>query len=330
MSMQCAVSIDVDSLACYYRIHGLGAPPAQLRDVLIQRAVPRAHALFAEFGVPVTWFVVGEDVDVERAPHDPGIVSNAAVLRALAEAGAEIGNHSYSHWYDFARRSAGDQFEEIARAHRAIMAATGQAPRGFRAPGYDIAPATIAALARQGYRYDSSVFGSVPYYVAKAAVMGMLALRGTASGAVLTNPRALGAPRLPYPMTPDRPWHGPHTGHAVPSAALAVWELPISITPWARLPAIGTSLLLAPAPIRRYLLAQMLRLPFFNFELHAIDFADATVDELPTALVARQPDLRLPFAVKAERLRGIVKSLMGRATFTRCVDIADQYAGGFT
>ena len=48
-------------------------------------------------------------------------------------------------------------------------------------------------------------------------------------------------------------------------------ELPIAVTPVARLPVIGTSLVLAPAWLRRRLVAAALRAPFFNLELHGID-----------------------------------------------------------
>src|SRR4051812_6219410 len=62
-SKPCAVSIDLDSIACYYRIHGLGVAPVELEHVILERALPRAAALFAARGLHVTWFVVGRDAD---------------------------------------------------------------------------------------------------------------------------------------------------------------------------------------------------------------------------------------------------------------------------
>src|SRR5262249_34681624 len=38
----CAVSVDLDGIACYYRIHGLGLPPPELEHVILERALPRA------------------------------------------------------------------------------------------------------------------------------------------------------------------------------------------------------------------------------------------------------------------------------------------------
>ena len=40
--MKCAVSIDLDAIGCYYRIHGLGEAPAELAHVIFERALPRA------------------------------------------------------------------------------------------------------------------------------------------------------------------------------------------------------------------------------------------------------------------------------------------------
>ena len=65
-----------------------------------------------------------------------------------------------------------------------------------------------------------------------------------------------------------------------------------------RLPVIGTALITAPEWLRRRLVAGALRAPFFNLELHGIDLCDADADEIPAALVARQPDLRRPLAHK--------------------------------
>ena len=48
---------------------------------------------------------------------------------------------------------------------------------------------------------------------------------------------------------------------------------------------------------------------FFNFELHGIDFCDASDDEIAPELVARQPDLRLPWSQKADRLDAMLTQI---------------------
>jgi hypothetical protein len=234
-------------------------------------------------------------------------------LRALAERGDELGNHSYSHPYELARLSAAEAAAELDACDRVLRAITGTAPRGFRAPGYDLSPAMLDHLARRGYRYDSSLFPAPGYYLAKAAVMAFLALTRRPSGAVMTNPRALTAPPAPYRPAMTAPWR---RGQA------PVVELPVAVTPFLRLPAIGTSLLLAPAPLRRALARAMSRRKFWNLELHGIDFADADHDGIPGELVDRQPDLRVPIGDKVSRLEQLLDQLAPDWSFATLADVA--------
>ncbi len=298
MKPPCAVSIDLDGVGCYYRIHGLGAHPPELEHVILERALPRAVKLFADRGMNVTWFVVGRDADADASlPDRAARTANAARLKALHDHGDELGNHSYSHHYDLARLSAEVVESEIAGGDRVLRAISGRPTRGFRAPGYDVSPAMLDALATRGYRYDSSVFPAPGYYAAKAVVMAGLAMLRRPSGAVMTNPRLLAAPSEPYRPAMGAPWK---RGQA------PLVELPIAVTPWARIPAIGTSLIVAPERLRKHVVAAMTGRSFFNFELHGIDFADAEKDGIPGELVAHQPDLRLPIAEKLARLGAIL------------------------
>lgn len=304
MKPPCAVSIDLDGLACYYRIHGLGASPPELEHVILERALPRAAKLFADKGLHVTWFVVGRDADADAAlPDRSARAANATRLRELHARGDELGNHSYSHPYELARLTPEVIDAEIAEGDRVLRAITGVPVRGFRAPGYDVSPAMLDALATRGYRYDSSVFPAPGYYAAKAAVMAALAVLRRPSGAVMTNPRLLASPSEPYRPAMTAPWR---RGQA------PLVELPIAVTPWTRIPAIGTSLLSFPERIRRHVVASMDRRSFFNFELHGIDFADAEKDGIPGELVTRQHDLRIPVADKLSRLGAILDDLRER------------------
>lgn len=321
---RCAVSIDLDGIPCYYRIHGLGAPPADLEHVILERALPRAANLFAARGIHVTWFVVGRDADADAVlPDRPQRLANAQRLGKLAEHGDELGNHSYSHPYELARLSPDAVDAEVAgcdRVLRSILASGGaarshadRAPRGFRAPGYDVSPSMLEALAKRGYRYDSSIFPAPGYYVAKAAVMAVLSMARRPSGAVMTNPRALVAPTDPYRPSMTAPWR---RGQA------PIVELPIAVTPRTRLPAIGTSLVVAPAVVRDRIVRAMAARRFFNFELHGIDFADAEKDGIPGELVARQPDLRVPIDEKLARLGAILDTIGKTHAFATLAEVA--------
>ena len=280
--------------------------------MILTRALPRAAKLFASRGVAVTWFVVGRDADAE-VDDKVARARNAALLGELAERGDELGNHSYSHPYELARLGRDAVEREIGECDRVLRAITKTAPRGFRAPGYDLSPVMLDALARRSYRYDSSIFPAPGYYAAKATVMAGLALARRPSGAVLTDPRALLAPADAYRPAMTAPWR---RGQA------PVVELPVAVTPWTRLPAIGTSLIVAPAPIRRRLVAAMAGREICNFELHGIDFADADKDGIPGELVARQPDLRLPIAEKLARLEALLDDIAQTWQFATLAEIA--------
>lgn len=323
---RCAISIDLDDLACYYRIHGLGEPPPELALVILENAVPRAAELLARHGAVATWFVVGSDVDDDvryEGPEeesaaradDRDVTTAREILKALHRGGHELGNHSYSHPYELARLPEEDVAREISECDRVLRRLTGAPIAGFRAPGYDLSASALHVLEQRGYRYDSSIFPAPGYYLAKAAVMAGLAAAGRPSGAVLTNPRALIAPRVPYRPRPEAPWR---------RGASSLVELPIAVSPWLRVPVIGTSLLLAPRMLRNCLLSSIADEPVFNFELHGIDFADAEEDGIPGELVDRQPDLRLSAAEKLERLDGILTRLARTFQLTTLAALAED------
>ncbi len=306
----CSVSVDLDPLACYYGIHGLGAPAAALRDVVLRRGLPRFAELFARRGLRATLFVVGADLAAGGAGR--------AMLRELAEAGHELANHSTTHPYDMARLGRDRVDEEVGRAHDLIAEAAGAAPVGFRAPGYDLSPTMMDALLARGYRYDSSLFPAPLYWGAKAAVMAAMALAGRTSGAVVTNPLALLAPVEPYRPSASAPWR---RGQA------ALVELPVSVTPWLHLPAFGSGplgLLTAPTPVRARLLESMRSRRFFNFELHGLDLLDADDDGIPAELVARQPDLRAPLLQKKRALEATLDRLALDFEFAPLRDYANE------
>lgn len=309
--MRCAVSIDLDAIACYYKIHGLGRPPAELEHAVLERALPRAAALFARHKIHVTWFAVGQNLDPE---HGAANAANGQRLKALVAAGDELGNHSYSHPYELARLSPAEIDHQITACDRVLvpLLASGRV-HGFRAPGYDVSSVMLDVLARLGYRYDSSVFPSPGYYVAKAAVMSALAALRRPSGAVMTDPRLLAAPADPYRPSMTSPWR---RGQA------PLVELPIATTPWLRVHAIGTSLLVAPAWLRDRIVEAMAKREFWNLELHGIDFADAEQDGIPGELVDRQPDLRLSIDDKLERMDRLLDVVASRWNVQTLSEIA--------
>ncbi|HEX2657521.1 MAG TPA: polysaccharide deacetylase family protein [Polyangia bacterium] len=281
-----SVSVDLDGLDCYWRIHALpDRPPEEVRHVILRRCLPRFGELFAQAGIKATFFVVGRDL-----LDDP---EGRARLAELAADGHELANHSFTHPYDLVRHAPDAIATEIDRAHDAIGACAGHGPVGFRAPGYTISGDVIDLLCARGYRYDSSAFPAPPYYAAKALVMAAMRLAQRPSGAHLGDVRVLGAPTMPYHPAAGAPYR---------RGDRPIVELPMAVTPLLRLHVIGTSVVTFPEWLRRRMVAAAARRPFFNLELHGIDLADAAGDGFPSALVARQPDLRRTLVAKRQAL----------------------------
>lgn len=279
-----SVSVDLDEIEHYRAIHGLAGGNA---SAVFARAVARLVDWARQRRVALTWFVVGRDAEESV---------NVGTLSRLASAGDELGCHSYSHFYDLTRRSAGEMRSEIEQGVTALRQATGVLPTGFRAPGYVVNDTLLSLLQEQGLAYDSSVFPCPSYYLAKAAALAKMSLQRKQSRAILGAPDALRAPTRPYRV--GRPYWYRGTG---------IQEIPIQVTRKARLPFIGTALTLA-GPLGARLLARgVLGEPFVNLELHGIDALDAS-DGLQE-LARFQPDLRIPWSKKLDAIDAAVTLL---------------------
>lgn len=284
----CAVSVDLDEIPNYFRIHGLdvagaGAAATAVYDV----AIDRLERFAIELGVPLTLFAIGADLARPEA---------AARLRRAREAGFEIANHSLDHLYDLTRRERHEVVAQIEGGADAIARATGARPVGFRAPGYTMTDEVMDVLAELGVVYDSSVFPCPAYWAAKTAAIGMIAARGRRSHSVVDTPLVLAAPTRPYRV--GRPYWRRGDG---------VLELPVQVTRGARLPFFGTSITFAGPDRARWLARMCAGEPLVNLELHGIDVLDAT-DGLE-ALAPYQPDVRIPLAQKLAALGAVVETL---------------------
>jgi hypothetical protein len=281
----CSVSIDLDEIGCYAAIHGLtsAADSHAVYDLALSRIASFASGL----DLPLTLFVVGRDLERPR---------NVEVLRQLVAAGHEIGNHSLDHLYDLTLREEAAQSRQIEVANQRLTAELGVRPSGFRAPGYTVTDELLAAVAACGMSYDSSVFPCPPYYAAKAARLLSMKVSGQSSRAILDTPRVLRAPVTPYRI--GRPYWTPGTG---------LLELPIQVAGPLRMPFIGTTLSMLGPSGARLLTRSVLGAPLVNLELHGIDFLEAR--DVPAALVAVQPDLRVSLTRKLDTLTAVLELL---------------------
>lgn len=303
------VSIDLDGLGHYAAIHGLG-PEVLGRggaDAVARIAPERFCELLGEIGACGTLFAVGDDLlrrrrsakasDSEEGPMTA--LAGAAPLARASAMGHEIGNHTLHHRYDLTALPLEKIAREVHGGAKAIAAVIGKRPVGFRAPGYALSAALLSVVHDAGHSYDSSAFPAVPYYLAKAGIMGALWLRGRSSTALLDRPRVLGAPVLPYRPAESEPYARGHS---------PLWEIPISTVPRSRIPFIGTAVVSLPVPALAVLYRAVRRRSSLNLELHGVDLLDAS-DGFGSRLAQAQGDLRIPVSRKLDRLRRLLRRI---------------------
>ena len=272
----CSVSVDVDGIDHYYGIHGLAAPDTGIAGLAHGLAVERLIAWARDVEIPLTWFVIGRDVSNSNF---------VALLKSAVEQGDEIGNHSLDHRYDLTRLSVPQQTNQVLGAQDCLERAFAVRPLGFRAPGYTVSDELLDIIERAGLSYDSSVFPCPGYYTAKALVLLGQRIIGRRSMSILDSPRVLSAPVMPY-----------RRGRPYTRRGGGIVEIPIQVTPWARMPFIGTSLTSMGEAGARWLAQSLVGTRLVNLELHAIDFL--TADDGLQSLARQQPDLRLPLTRK--------------------------------
>lgn len=142
-----SLSLDLDNQWSYLQTKGdasWSSYPSYLPFV-----VPRILELFGSRGHRITFFVVGKDATIEQ---------NVQPIRAIAEGGHEIANHSFRHQPWLHLYSKEELNDELEKAEAAISGITGVRPFGFRGPGYSYSIGTLEVLRDRGYEYDCSSF----------------------------------------------------------------------------------------------------------------------------------------------------------------------------
>ncbi len=147
--MRNALSVDVEDwfhVGAFERVikpgdwSGLECRVERNTDILLE--------MFAASAIKATFFTLGWVA--ERYP---------ALMRRIADAGHELGNHGSNH--DRVFTLTPEQFrDDIERARKTIEDASGAKVNGYRAPSFSIdkrTPWAHEVLAEQGYVYSSSV-----------------------------------------------------------------------------------------------------------------------------------------------------------------------------
>lgn len=153
--MIASLSLDLDNKWSYMKTHGDAG--WESFPTYLDVVVPRALKFLRERNLSITFFIVGQDADLEK---------NHEAIRQISEDGHEIGNHSYRHEPWLHLYSKGELHEEFERTENALEKVTGQRPKGFRGPGYSLSPTALEVLVERGYEYDCS---TLPTYIAPLA-----------------------------------------------------------------------------------------------------------------------------------------------------------------
>ena len=287
----CSINIDLDEIPNYWAIHGLADRATGSQTAVYDVAVPRLCDLGRALDVPLTFFVIGEDL---RRPEAARALAEATQTNAAQNG---VGNHTLSHFYDLTRRDRAEITREIDEGAKAIERVVGTRPQGFRAPGYTITDEVFDVLRELGVAYDSSVFPCPSYMALKDAAIASYAVLGRPSRSVIDTPAVLTAPTRPYRI-----------GSPYWKRGDGLLELPIQVTRTLRLPYFGTSLMVAGVEGARWLTKGVLGEPLVNLELHGIDVLDES-DVGLDALAAHQRDLRVPVGKKLDVLAAVVETL---------------------
>lgn len=145
--MIASISLDLDNKWSYLKSHG--DQTWQEYPSFLQTVVPRTLDILRSLDLRITFFIVGQDAVFEK---------NRQVLCSIADAGHEIGNHSFHHEPWLHLYSDAELENEFIRSEAAILESTGQQTIGFRGPGFSYSPQTLRVLKERGYLYDASTF----------------------------------------------------------------------------------------------------------------------------------------------------------------------------
>jgi len=144
--LSASLSLDLDNEWCFMQTAG----DAKWKEysTYLPEIVPRILKFFARHDLAITFFVVGKDADRDI---------NCPALRGIADAGHEIGSHSFGHQPWLQEYSPEKLDEELAAAEKSIHAATGVTPKMFRGPGYSYTKNVLEALGKRNCSFGPAV-----------------------------------------------------------------------------------------------------------------------------------------------------------------------------
>lgn len=307
-----SLSIDVDTLASIYKGQGL-TRPGGYTYLEFRSGMENMARFFEKWNIKATLFMVGNDF--KQAVNVPAI-------QAMHKAGYEIANHSMNHPQGFRWLSAQEKEAEITSMGEICRQVSGQAPVGFRSPGWNIDDTAIPVLQKTGYMYDSSVFPTSIMPVMKFAHWRSMSAQPRPVRTTLGQMNYMCAPLQPYRTS---------------ARALArrgddgLLEFPVSVSPFLRIPFFATFLLFSGVGFNR-LLYRSIRarhLPI-NFQMHLSDFVDYSLPEFEGQMPGSGSGTYLPQALatplqtKLEVFGALIETIAADYDFITLKDYAQR------
>jgi hypothetical protein len=255
------LQIDVDGLWAVRRCYARSEGDAYHNDPVWSEGIPLSLDLFEHHNLRASYFLVGRDLLLDH---------KVEIARSLVAAGHEVANHSFSHRLGLTLLPVGAIAREILRTEKIMERVGLPAPRGFRAPGYDIDSRVLRTVRRLGYAYDASILPT-PWSPVMRLADAWLA------GQWQSSKRQFG--RIAYARAPRAPYH-PDPNRIRKSARISdatFTEIPVGILPFWQLPLTAATIFaLGPRRVIKGLRTLARRNQSTLVLLHGIDFVDCT------------------------------------------------------
>lgn len=315
MRLRGAITFDVDSLDSIFRGRGLRDKSYSYREFSL--GFDTILSILKEFNIKATFFVVGQDLVHER---------NREIIRDVWKEGHEVANHTMRHIQGFRYLSRQEKINELKEAEDIIAEVVGEKPKGFRAPGWNVDDSIMSILKGRDYLYDSSIFPSFLNPLLKCLHYRSTSLRSC------VNRTTLGP--MKYMFAPTRPYQANEHSFLKKSGDSSIVELPISVTPFFRMPFFATFLLKTGIGVfeASYKLMKTFKRPII-YLFHLFDFVDFSdqefVGQLPEGNGIYIPDsIRVPLQYKLKLFRKAISIMTEDYDFILLKELASSMLQG--
>ncbi|MFP6681286.1 MAG: polysaccharide deacetylase [Gammaproteobacteria bacterium] len=142
----CAFGTDIDSVAGQIGSYGGGDSPSDIQRGIFAGEVGtiRLLNLFKKYKLKTSFFIPAHSIETFPEP-----------MKRVVDDGHEIGAHGYLHENPIAMTSEQEE-AVLAKSINVIEKLSGQKPRGYVAPWWEMSASTAALLQKYGFQYDHS------------------------------------------------------------------------------------------------------------------------------------------------------------------------------